>query len=143
MKKLLNLFVLMAMLLVAVPVVAAAPPPQDDGGEDYVVVADDWLSKLSDKFLGDVLAYPAITYYTSVSGGVSNNMPGHTGMATCGPIQVATLKPGMGFRVVTISQIMHGHYRRNGAVQGQNVRWNKQDIRGPAADFGGKTKMGP
>jgi branched-chain amino acid transport system substrate-binding protein len=63
-KKLLNLFLVVAMLLVAVPVVAAAPPPQD-GGQDYVVVADDWLSKLADKFLGDVLAYPAITYYTN------------------------------------------------------------------------------
>jgi len=63
-KKLLNLFVLMAMLLVAVPVVAAAPPLQDTG-QDYVVVADDWLSKLSDKFLGDVLAYPAITHFTN------------------------------------------------------------------------------
>ncbi len=63
-KKLLNLFLIAAMLLVAVPVVAAAPPPQG-GGQDYVVVADDWLSKLADKFLGDVLAYPAITYYTN------------------------------------------------------------------------------
>ncbi len=64
MKKLLNLFLIATMLLVAVPVVAAAPPPQD-GGQDYVVVADDWLSNLADKFLGDVLAYPAITYYTN------------------------------------------------------------------------------
>ena len=64
MKKHFSLFLIAAMLLVAVPVVAAAPPPQD-GGQDYVVVADDWLSKLSDKFLGDVLAYPAITYYTN------------------------------------------------------------------------------
>ena len=63
-KKLLNLFLVMAMLLVAVPVVVAAPPPQE-GGQDYVVVADDWLSKLADKFLGDVLAFPAITHYTN------------------------------------------------------------------------------
>lgn len=65
MKKLLNLFLVVAMLLVAAPVVVAAPPPQDGGGQDYVVVADDWLSKLAEKFLGDVLAYPAITYYTN------------------------------------------------------------------------------
>lgn len=64
MKKLLNLFLIASMLLVAVPVVAAAPPPQGVG-QDYVVVADDWLSNLADKFLGDVLAYPAITYYTN------------------------------------------------------------------------------
>jgi branched-chain amino acid transport system substrate-binding protein len=64
MKKVLNLFLIATMLLVAVPVVAAAPLPQG-GGQDYVVVADDWLSKLADKFLGSVLAYPAITYYTN------------------------------------------------------------------------------
>jgi ABC-type branched-subunit amino acid transport system substrate-binding protein len=64
MKKHFSLFLIAAVLLVAAPAVAAAPP-QQDGGQDYVVVADDWLSKLSDKFLGDVLAYPAITYYTN------------------------------------------------------------------------------
>jgi branched-chain amino acid transport system substrate-binding protein len=64
MKKLWNFFLIAALLLVAVPAVAAAPPPQD-GGQDYVVVADDWLSNLADKFLGDLLAYPAITYYTN------------------------------------------------------------------------------
>lgn len=61
--KLLILSLLVAMLLAAVP--AAAAPAQQDGGQDYVIVADDWLSKLADKFLGDVLAYPAITYYTN------------------------------------------------------------------------------
>jgi len=40
-------------------VAVAAPPPQDEG-ETYVVQADDWLSKLADKFLGDVFAWPAI-----------------------------------------------------------------------------------
>lgn len=63
MKKLLNLFLIVAVLLVAVPIVAAAPPQQE--GQDYVVVADDWLSKLADKFLGDMFAYPAITHYTN------------------------------------------------------------------------------
>ena len=28
--------------------------------EDYVVQADDWLSKIAEKFYGDVLAYPTI-----------------------------------------------------------------------------------
>ena len=53
-----------AILMLVAPAVIAAPPAQG-GGEDYFVVADDWLSKLSDKFLGDVLAFPAITYYTN------------------------------------------------------------------------------
>lgn len=63
-KKLLNLFVIVSILLIGVPVVAAAPPPQD-GGQDYTVVADDWLSKLADKYLGNVLAYPTIVEATN------------------------------------------------------------------------------
>jgi branched-chain amino acid transport system substrate-binding protein len=57
------LFLLMVAALLAVPAATAAAPMFQ--GEDYTVQADDWLSKLSDKFLGDVLAYPAITYYTN------------------------------------------------------------------------------
>lgn len=54
---------LMVALLLAVPAATGAAPLLQ--GEDYTVQADDWLSKLSDKFLGDVLAYGAITYYTN------------------------------------------------------------------------------
>ncbi|MBN1219100.1 MAG: ABC transporter substrate-binding protein [Anaerolineae bacterium] len=57
------LILLMVALILAVPAASSAAPLGQ--GEDYVVQADDWLSKLSDKFLGDVLAYPAITYYTN------------------------------------------------------------------------------
>ncbi len=63
-KKLLNLFLVISMLLVIVPVAMAAPVAQDEG-QDYVVVSDDWLSKLSDKYLGNVLAYPAIVELTN------------------------------------------------------------------------------
>jgi len=42
----------------------AAPPAQEEG-QDYVVVADDWLSKLAEKYLGNPLAYPAIVEYTN------------------------------------------------------------------------------
>jgi len=59
MKKLLGLFVLLAVLFSLTMSVAAAPPIQG-GGEDYVVQKDDWLSKLADKFLGDIFAWPAI-----------------------------------------------------------------------------------
>lgn len=39
----------------------SAPTAQSDAcAEVYTVQADDWLSKIADKFLGDVLAYPAI-----------------------------------------------------------------------------------
>ncbi len=57
------LFLLMVVIMMAVPVISSAAPLYQ--GEDYVVQADDWLSKLADKFLGDPLAYPAITYYTN------------------------------------------------------------------------------
>lgn len=40
----------------------AGPPVQEETAcaETYIVQADDWLSKIADKFLGDALAYPAI-----------------------------------------------------------------------------------
>jgi peptide/nickel transport system substrate-binding protein len=63
-KKLLNLLLVVMMLAVLVPVTLAAPPVQEEG-QDYVVVADDWLSKLADKYLGNPLAYPTIVYYTN------------------------------------------------------------------------------
>ena len=62
-KKLLNLLLVIMMLAVFVPTTLAAPPAQE--GQDYVVVADDWLSKLADKYLGNPLAYPAIVEFTN------------------------------------------------------------------------------
>jgi peptide/nickel transport system substrate-binding protein len=62
-KKLLNLLLVIVMLAVLVPTTLAAPPAQE--GQDYVVVADDWLSKLADKYLGNPLAYWAIVEYTN------------------------------------------------------------------------------
>jgi peptide/nickel transport system substrate-binding protein len=63
-KKLLNLLLVVMMLAVLVPTALAAPPVQEEG-QDYVVVADDWLSKLAEKYLGNPLAYPAIVDYTN------------------------------------------------------------------------------
>jgi len=62
-KKILSLFLVIAMLAVFVPTTLAAPPAQE--GQDYVVVADDWLSKLADKYLGNPFAYWAIVEYTN------------------------------------------------------------------------------
>jgi len=62
-KKLLNLLLVIVMLAVFVPTTLAAPLAQE--GQDYVVVADDWLSKLADKYLGNPFAYPAIVEYTN------------------------------------------------------------------------------
>jgi glucose/mannose transport system substrate-binding protein len=62
-KKLFNLLVITSMLLVLLPAVAAAAPPQ--AGQDYVVVKDDTLSKLADKYLGNVLSWPAVMALTN------------------------------------------------------------------------------
>ncbi len=63
-RKLMSVFLVMMMLAVLVPTALAAPPAQEEG-QDYIVVADDWLSKLADKYLGNPYAYPAITHYTN------------------------------------------------------------------------------
>jgi len=53
----------LALLLVLVPgVVSAAPRAQ---GEEYIVRAGDWLSKLADKYLGNVAAWVAIMEATN------------------------------------------------------------------------------
>ena len=64
MKKYVSIAVLLAVLVAVVPasMVGAAPAFQ---GEDYTVQADDWLSKLADKFYGDVNAYWAIMSATN------------------------------------------------------------------------------
>jgi len=55
MKRVLSVLLLVVFLFaLAVPLVSA------DGGTDYVVQKDDWLSKLADKFLGDIFAWPAV-----------------------------------------------------------------------------------
>jgi ribose transport system substrate-binding protein len=63
-RKLFNLLVVISMLTAFVPVVAAAPPAQAKG-QDYIVVKDDWLSKLAEKYLGNQLSYPAIVGLTN------------------------------------------------------------------------------
>ena len=59
MRRLISSLLLLVLLLTVVSSVAVAAPPAQEG-ETYVVQADDWLSKLADKFLGDVFAWPAI-----------------------------------------------------------------------------------
>lgn len=40
--------------------VGAAPPAQGSEGQEYIVQAGDWLSKISEKYYGDILSYPFI-----------------------------------------------------------------------------------
>ena len=74
MKKLLNLFLVLAFALSLAPhAVSAAPVLQDVAcEEDAVVQADDWLSKLADKFYGNILAYPAIVEATNQQNAVDD-----------------------------------------------------------------------
>jgi peptide/nickel transport system substrate-binding protein len=59
MRKIIVALVLLLFVLSSGLVNAAAPLPQE-GGQEYTVQADDWLSKLADKFYGDVFNWPAI-----------------------------------------------------------------------------------
>lgn len=53
------------LLLGFLPGVISAMPPSQEEGTEYIVQADDWLSKLAEKFYGDVLAFPAIVEATN------------------------------------------------------------------------------
>ncbi|GAB4449073.1 MAG: hypothetical protein Fur0044_44650 [Anaerolineae bacterium] len=58
-----GLVVVTLLLSTLAPIAILAAPPAQDAvtcAEEYTVQADDWLSKIADKFLGDVLAFPAI-----------------------------------------------------------------------------------
>ena len=62
-KKILSVVLLVAMVFLLVPAASAAP--LQAGGEDYTVAVADWLSKLADKYFGDILAFPAIMQATN------------------------------------------------------------------------------
>lgn len=64
MKKAISILLLLALMVTLAPLAALA---QDEVTcqTDAVVQADDWLSKLADKFLGDPLAYQAIADATN------------------------------------------------------------------------------
>ena len=58
----------LTLLVTAATSAFAAPVQQMMVCEtDYVVQADDWLSKLADKYFGDILAYPAIVEATNAA----------------------------------------------------------------------------
>jgi ribose transport system substrate-binding protein len=69
-RKIISLSIMLSLMLLGLSQAAAhaAPPfaaPTCD--QTYSVQSDDWLSKLADKFLGDVLAYPAIALATDMN----------------------------------------------------------------------------
>lgn len=65
MKKQIFAVLMIMSLLVLGPSAWAAPVMQDAGGAAYVVQANDWLSKIAEKYYGDIFAYPAIVEATN------------------------------------------------------------------------------
>ncbi len=63
----LNWLLMTIMLVTLIPLTAlAAPPPQAVAcAEAYIVQADDWLSKIAGKFLGEALSYPVLVAATN------------------------------------------------------------------------------
>jgi multiple sugar transport system substrate-binding protein len=70
------LFMFVVLLTVAL-LLAPAPLLAQEGScqSDYVVQADDWLSKISEKLLGDVLAFPAIVEATNAMAASDSSYP--------------------------------------------------------------------
>jgi hypothetical protein len=68
-KKLSSFLLSLTLLIIAATSAYAAPPNQAMMAceQDYAVQADDWLSKLADKYFGDVSAYPAIIEATNAA----------------------------------------------------------------------------
>ena len=64
MKKIITLITFLSLALLALPGAALAQEPIDCQ-EDYTVQAGDWLSKIADKYFGDVMAYYALTAATN------------------------------------------------------------------------------
>lgn len=64
--KLFHVLLVVAILAgLMVGVASAAPASQAGEGQDYFIQKDDWLSKLSDRFLGSIFAWPAIMAATN------------------------------------------------------------------------------
>jgi polar amino acid transport system substrate-binding protein len=64
-KKFVNVVLLISLLLALVPAMALAQEGDQPAGQEYTIQKDDWLSKLADKYLGNVLAYDAIVEATN------------------------------------------------------------------------------
>ncbi len=64
-KKVLYLMMVLSLALLLVPAVALAQGGEEMKGQEYTIQNDDWLSKLAEKYLGNVQAYDAIVDATN------------------------------------------------------------------------------
>ena len=65
MKKVAPFVVALVALSLTIGVALAAPSHQGASGQVYVVLKDDWLSKIAEKYYGDRLAYLRIVEATN------------------------------------------------------------------------------
>jgi simple sugar transport system substrate-binding protein len=73
MKKILSLVMLASLVLSLLPAAALAAPLPQAEGQSYVIQKDDWLSKLAEKYLGNVNAWPAIVLATNQKAETDNS----------------------------------------------------------------------
>lgn len=85
MKKFVNIAVLLALVLTLLPAAALAQGEVITCENDVVVQADDWLSKIADKFYGDSLAFQAIAEATNAK---SASDPSYAPIANVNVIEV-------------------------------------------------------
>ena len=64
-KSYLLFIVMLALMAMSLGIAQAAPPSQAEEGQEYFVQADDWLSKLADRYYGDIFAWPTILEATN------------------------------------------------------------------------------
>lgn len=64
-----SFFIFVGLIIALLPSTVLTAPPLQDAGQEYTIQADDWLSKLAEKFYGDPLAYPAIVEATNTKSG--------------------------------------------------------------------------
>jgi iron(III) transport system substrate-binding protein len=69
------LILMLAVNLALITTDLYATPATQENGQNYVVQADDWLSKLAEKFYGDALAYPAIVEATNAKAAEDDSYP--------------------------------------------------------------------
>ncbi len=67
-----SVFFLLTLITSLLPTTILAAPPLQEEGQEYTIQADDWLSKLADKFYGDPLAFPAIVEATNAKAAADN-----------------------------------------------------------------------
>ncbi|RMF02668.1 MAG: ABC transporter substrate-binding protein [Chloroflexi bacterium] len=72
-KQVIAAVVLLLLLVQVTPTTAQTQPDEIVCKRDVIVQIDDWLSKLSDKFYGDVLAFPAIFEATNAKAKIDDS----------------------------------------------------------------------